>query len=83
MPKYFRGQVVVLFFVAWDGKYSLLGVVSETMIRDSQLEILQTNMPLVGVKQILGLGIVVKQRHVQELINYAVNEHIQRTSLGS
>lgn len=67
-------------FVAWDNKYSLLGVVSDTMIRDSQLEILQTNMPPVGVKQILGLGIVVKQRHVQELIDYTIKEFIRRTS---
>lgn len=70
-------------FVAWDGKYSLLGVVSETMIRDSQLEILQTNMPPVGIKQILGLGIVVKQRHVQELINHTVKEFVRRTSQGA
>ena len=86
-----RGQIVIdaqIFpgssgspvFVAWDNKYSLLGVVSDTMIRDSQLEILQTNMPPVGVKQILGLGIVVKQRHVQELIDYTVKEFIRRTS---
>ena len=45
-------------FVASDNMYSLLGVVSDTMVRDSRLEILQTNMPPVGVKQILGLGIV-------------------------
>ena len=70
-------------FVAWDNKYSLLGVVSDTMFRDSRLEILQTNMPPVGVKQILGLGIVVKQKHVQELINYAVNEFVRRTSQGT
>ena len=63
--------------------YSLLGVVSDTMLRESRLEILQTNMPPVGVKQILGLGIVVKQRHVQELINYAVNEFVRRTSQGT
>ncbi|MCG9134239.1 trypsin-like peptidase domain-containing protein [Candidatus Poribacteria bacterium] len=67
-------------FVAWDNEYSLLGVVSDTMIRDSRLEILQANMPPVGVKQILGLGIVVKQRHVQELIDYTVKEFVQRTS---
>lgn len=67
-------------FVAWDGKYSLLGVVSRTMLRDSKLQILQVNTLQFGVKEILGLGIVVKQRHVQELIDYAVKEYIQRNS---
>ena len=42
-------------FIDWDGTYKLLGVISETMIRG---------------QQILGLGIVVKQRHVRELIDY-------------
>ena len=88
-----RGQIVIdaqIFpgssgspvFVAWDGRYSLLGVVSQTMIRHSQLQTLPVNMPLVGIEQMLGLGIVVKQRHVQELINYAVNEFVRRTSQG-
>lgn len=70
-------------FVAWNNQYSLLGVVSDTMLRDSQLEILQTNMPPVGVKQILGLGIVAKQRHVQELIDHTVKEVVRRTSQGA
>ena len=89
-----RGQIVIdaqIFpgssgspvFVHWNGEYSLLGVVSQTMIRHSQLQTLPANIPLVGVEQILGLGIVVKQRHVRELINYAVNEFVRRTSLSS
>lgn len=89
-----RGQIVIdaqIFpgssgspvFVAWDNYYSLLGVVSQTMIRHSQLQTLPANIPLVGVEQILGLGIVVKQRHVRELINCAVNEFVRRTSQGT
>ena len=70
-------------FVAWDGKYSLLGVVSRTMLRDSKLQILQVNTPQLGVKEILGLGIVIKQKHVQELIDYTVEEFIRRTSSSS
>ena len=70
-------------FVSWDGRYSLLGVVSDTMTRDSELQILQASNPQLGVKEMLGLGIVVKQRHVRELIDYAVNEHVQRTSQGT
>ena len=43
-------------FVDWDGKYSLLGIVSQTMIRHSQLQTLPANVPQVGVEQTLGLG---------------------------
>ena len=84
-----RGQIVIdaqIFpgssgspvFVAWDNSYALLGVVSQTMIRHSQLQTLPANMPQVGVEQLLGLGIVVKQRHVRELIDYTIKEFIQR-----
>ncbi|MCY3549316.1 MAG: serine protease [Candidatus Poribacteria bacterium] len=70
-------------FVPWDGRYSLLGVVSQTMIRDSKLQVLQANTPQIGIKEILGLGIIIKQRHVQELIDFAVGEYIRRTSHGA
>ena len=76
----FQGSSGSPVFVHWDGEYSLLGVVSQTMIRHSQLQTLPANMPQVGIEQILGLGIVIKQRHVQELIDHAVKEFIQRTS---
>ena len=66
-------------FVAWEGQYSLLGVVSETLIRHSQLQTLPVNVPTVGVQQILGLGIVVKQEFVRELIDFTVREFL-RTS---
>ena len=65
-------------FVAWDDWYSLLGVVSQTMIRHSQLQALPANVQLVGVEQILELGIVIKQKHVRELIDYTVSEFIRR-----
>ncbi len=67
-------------FVAWEDQYSLLGVVSETLIRHSQLQTLPANMPTVGVQQILGLGIVVKQEHIRELIDFAVSEFLQRNT---
>ena len=53
------------------------------MIRHSQLQTLPTNMLQVGVEQVLGLGIVIKQRHVQQLIDYTVKEYIRRTSPSS
>lgn len=88
-----RGQIVIdaqvyqgssgsPVFVAVNGNYLLLGVVSETMIRHSQLQTLPSTISNMGVQEILGLGIVVKQRHVKELIDYAVKEWIQRKSIS-
>lgn len=72
----FRGQGVVVIdaqvfsgssgsptFVDWDGKYRLLGVVSAT----------KEGITPSGFPAVLGLGIVIKQRHVQELIDHAIN----------
>ena len=67
-------------FVVSQDQYLLLGVVSQTMIRHSQLQTLPVNMPPIGIEQILGLGIVVKQEHVRELIDFAVTEYLRRTS---
>ena len=89
-----KGQVVIdahLFpgssgspvFVDWAGKYSLLGVISRGVRRYSELEEIPINMPPVGVEQMVGLGIVVKQRHVQELIDYTVQEYIRIKSSSS
>lgn len=86
-----RGQIVIdaqIFpgssgspvFVSWGGQYSLLGVVSQTMSRHSQLQTLPANILSVGVEQILGLGIVIKQRHVRELVSYVVEEVVQTSS---
>ena len=76
----FKGSSGSPVFVHRDNEYKLLGVVSQTMIRHSQLQTLPTNMSKAGVEQILGLGIVIKQRHVQEFIDYAVKEYIRRKS---
>ena len=83
MHKFFPGSSGSPVFVDWDGKYSLLGVVSQTMIRHSQLQTLPANVPQVGVEQMLGLGIVIKQKHVCELIDYAVNEYMRKTTPSS
>jgi len=87
-----RGQIVIdaqvypgssgsPVFVVVNNHYVLLGVVSETMIRHSQLQTLPTALPKVGVQDILGLGIVVKQKHVRELFEYTVNEFVRRNPL--
>ena len=73
----FQGSSGSPVFVAYDGRYYLLGVVTATMIRHSQLQTLPSNIGNIGVQQILGLGIVIKQRHVQELISYAVAEFLE------
>jgi len=76
----FQGSSGSPVFVAVGGHYRLLGVVSETMIRHAQLQTLPANAAQVGVQQILGLGIIIKQKHVLELIDYAVSEFIRRNS---
>ena len=68
----FRGSSGSPVFVAWDDWYSLLGVVTHAVFLNSELQTLPTSMSRVGVQQILGLGLVIKQRHVRELIDYAL-----------
>ena len=70
----FPGQSGSPVFVVSGYQCSLLGVVFQTMVKDSQLQILPTNIPRIKVQQILGLGIVIKQRHVIELIDYTVSK---------
>lgn len=74
----FQGSSGSPVFVAIDGHMALLGVVSETMIRHAQLQTLPANQSQVGVQQMIGLGIIIKQRHVKELIEDAVSEFIRR-----
>ena len=59
-------------FVLWDGRHRLLGVISKTMLRNAA----NTASPQT-VDQILGLGIVIKQRHIRELIDYTKSEIIR------
>lgn len=68
----FQGSSGSPVFASYDGRYYLLGVIAETMIRHSMLQTIASNLGGVGVQQILGLGIAIKQRHVKELIEYAV-----------
>ncbi len=85
----FHGSSGSPVFVSWDNRYSLLGVVSGGVKYYSEIEPIPINMPPVaveqaaGVEQMAGLGIVEKQRHVQELIDYTVEEYIRRKSSSS
>ncbi|MFZ5533981.1 MAG: trypsin-like peptidase domain-containing protein [Pseudomonadota bacterium] len=76
----FQGSSGSPVFVAYDGRYYLLGVITETMIRHSMLQTVPSNLSGIGVQQILGLGIVIKQRHVRELIDGAVKEFLARNT---
>ena len=64
-------------FVAWNKEYALLGVVSEAVVSLTTLQNIPTNMRRNRISQILGLGIIVKQRHVQELIDHTAEQFIQ------
>lgn len=74
----FQGSSGSPVFAAYGGRYHLLGVISETMIRHSMLQTIPSNLKAAGVQQILGLGIAIKQRHVKELIDHAVSEFLVR-----
>jgi hypothetical protein len=69
----FQGSSGSPVFVVTEGHYKLLGVVSETMIRHSQLQTIPAVHSTLAVQQILGLGIVIKQPKVIELIDHTVN----------
>ena len=55
-------------FIHWDNKYRLLGVLSHSVNATKKLV---GRTLTVQMKEHIGLGIVVKQRRVQELIDYA------------
>jgi hypothetical protein len=60
-------------FAALNGFFRLVGVVTETMIRHSQLQAVPTGL-VVGVQQVLGLGIVLKSHLVVELARAAADK---------
>ena len=54
-------------FIDWDNKYRLLGVLARSVERTKRGG---GRTIAIEVKEHIGLGIIVKQRHVQELIDY-------------
>lgn len=60
-------------FAVLGGKFKLLGVVAETMVRNEQLQAVPTEVTL-GVQQILGLGIVIKATALKALIDCVTEE---------
>ena len=58
-------------FIDWDETYKLLGVISGTFERSAATEASEEE-----IFPTLGLGVVVKQRHVRELVDHFVSEII-------
>ena len=65
-------------FIVWDGKYSLIGVISQLMFRNSKLQMLPANTSHLSIRESVGLGIMIKQHHIRELIDHFAN-HIRQT----
>jgi hypothetical protein len=57
-------------FTTIDGHYKLVGIVSQTMIRNEHLQAIPTGQAL-GVQQIIGLGIVLKASLLAPLLDKA------------
>jgi len=58
-------------FTAIGKDYRLLGIVSQTMIRYGKLQTIPIKMPL-GVREIIGLGIVIKAPLIKEFVEEVV-----------
>ena len=67
----FRGSSGSPVFIDWDGTYKLLGVIARMMQQEAAIEASTGE-----IYPILGLGVVVKQRHVRELIDHTVSQVI-------
>ena len=74
----FEGSSGSPVFTHWDNNYSLLGVLSRSVIRS---EPLLGRTIAIRVNEHIGLGIIVKQRHVRELIDYT-SKMIQKKGEG-
>lgn len=71
-------------FVVVDGRYRLLGVVTQTMIKHEKLKSIPADYSY-GVQQTIGLGIVLKTELLMELLQMAKNElsdRIERSNIA-
>ncbi len=59
-------------FCSLDGRFKLMGVVTQVMIRNQRLQAVDV-VRVESVQQVLGLGIVIKTTKVSELIDYALS----------
>lgn len=68
-------------FVSVDGRYRLLGVVTQTMIKNAELQTMPADYSY-GVQQTIGLGIVLKTELVEELLQVAKEGLSDRVERG-
>ena len=76
----FQGSSGSPVFTPIGNEFKLIGVITATMIKHSQLEIVPTLQDQKGIQQILGLGIVIKSTSLRELVELAVEEIRSRIS---
>ena len=70
----FQGSSGSPVFVSLNGKYKLIGIISQTMIKQGKLKAVPTVQTQIGIDQILGLGIVIKSTLMKELIEKALSK---------
>lgn len=66
----FRGSSGSPVFTDLGGKFKLIGVITQTMIRSERVQSVPTAQTL-GVEQVIGLGIVLKANLLKELLDAA------------
>ena len=59
-------------FVIKNGRYKLIGVVTETMIKNEEIKAIPAEYKY-GVQQTIGLGVVLKAELLKELLDFAKN----------
>ena len=69
-------------FVPLGGKFQLLGVVTQTMIRNQKLEAVPA-IKAIGVQQVLGLGIVLKAHLIRELVDVVITKVRQQVAVNA
>ncbi|MDE0315588.1 MAG: hypothetical protein OXM61_11840 [Candidatus Poribacteria bacterium] len=69
----FHGSSGSPVFTSWDNRYSLIGVLSQAMFIDSKIQAMDTENYISNNKtgESIGLGIVIKRRHLIELVECA------------
>lgn len=72
----FQGSSGSPVFTHYDNTYVLLGVLTSIMIRNSRLQVINSSLSDYGIQTELGLGFVIKQRHVKELIQFAAQQYL-------
>lgn len=75
----FQGSSGSPVFAAVNGEYKIVGVISQTMIRNSRVQAIPVGTAP-GIQQFIGLGITLKVNLVRELLEHAANQMSSGTS---